>query len=171
MLMLPTCCPELDDRRRILGAVADHVGLAEAAAWAVGLDQVHARIASRFLRCEPREWVAACLRGLLAPLRRKNGWTLAEQADKANPEGVQRLLSSADSHLDRPSAACDPDTHPGVPPGHIQPRARRLHELQPPLPPATMTMSVPGRARKIQGFVVVLKAAIHGSRGSLPPSR
>ena len=171
MLMLPTCCSELDDRRRILGAVADHVRLAAEAAWAVGLDQVHARIASRFLRCEPRKWVAACLRGLLAPLGRKNGLTLAEQAGKANPEGVQRLLSSADSHLDRPSAARDPDTHAGVPLGHIQPRARRLHELQPLLPPTTMTMSVPGRAGKIQKFDAVLKAAIHGSRGSLSPQR
>ena len=109
MLLRWTCCRELDGCRRILGAVADYVGVAEVALWAVNPDQVHARIVLRFLRCEPRERVAACLRGLLAPLRRKNGWTLAEQAGKTNPEGVQRLLSSANLHPDRPSVARDPD--------------------------------------------------------------
>jgi len=81
--------------------VADHVGVAEVAAWAAGLDEVHARIASRFSRSEPRERVAAYLRGLLAPLERKNGWTLAEQAGEANPDGMQRLLATADWDADR----------------------------------------------------------------------
>lgn len=57
---------------------------------------MHARIASRFSRSEPRERVAAYLRGLLAPLERKNGWTLAEQAGEASPDGMQRLLATAD---------------------------------------------------------------------------
>ena len=81
--------------------MADHVGVAEVAVWAAGLDQVHARIASRFSRSEPRERVAAYLRGLLAPLERKNGWTLAEQAGEANPDGMQRLLATADWDADR----------------------------------------------------------------------
>jgi len=81
--------------------VADHVGVAEVAGWAAGLDEVHARIASRFSRSEPRERVAAYLRGLLAPLERKNGWTLAEQAGEANPDGMQRLLATADWDADR----------------------------------------------------------------------
>jgi len=62
------------------GAVADHVGVAEVAGWAAGLEKVHERIPSRFSRSEPRERVVAYLRGLLAPLERKNGWTLAELA-------------------------------------------------------------------------------------------
>jgi len=37
---------------RSLGAVADHVGMAEVAGWAAGLEEVHARIASRFSRSE-----------------------------------------------------------------------------------------------------------------------
>ena len=81
--------------------MADHVGVAEVAVWAAGLDQVHARIAPRFSRSEPRERVAAYLRGLLAPLERKNGWTLAEQAGETNPDGMQRLLSTADWDADR----------------------------------------------------------------------
>ena len=81
--------------------MADHVGVAEVAVWAAGLDEVHARIASRFSRSEPRERVAAYLRGLLAPLERKNGWTLAEQAGDASPDGMQRLLATADWDADR----------------------------------------------------------------------
>ena len=81
---------------RILGAVADHVGVSEVATWAAGLDEVHERIALRFSRSEPRERVAAYLRGLLAPLERKKGWTLAEQAGEASPDGMQRLLATAD---------------------------------------------------------------------------
>jgi hypothetical protein len=34
-------------------------------------------------------------RGLLAPLAGKNGWTLAEDAGYATPDGMQRLLNSA----------------------------------------------------------------------------
>ena len=71
------------------------------AVWAAGLDEVHERIASRFSRSEPRERVAAYLRGLLAPLERKNGWTLAEQAGEASPDGMQRLLATADWDADR----------------------------------------------------------------------
>lgn len=81
--------------------MADHVGVAEVAVWAAGLDEVHARIAPRFSRSEPRERVAAYLRALLAPLERKNGWTLAEQAGEASPDGMQRLLATADWDADR----------------------------------------------------------------------
>jgi SRSO17 transposase len=35
------------------------------------------------------------VRGLLAPLAVKNGWTLAEAAGDATPDGMQRLLNSA----------------------------------------------------------------------------
>jgi len=81
--------------------VADHVGVAEVESWAAGLEEVHERIASRFSRSEPRERVVGYLGGLLAPLERKNGWTLAEQAGEANPDGMQRLLATADWNPDR----------------------------------------------------------------------
>ena len=35
------------------------------------------------------------MRGLLAPLAAKNGWTLAEAAGNATPDGMQRLLNRA----------------------------------------------------------------------------
>ena len=70
--------------------------MAEVGAWASGLAEVHARIAPRFARSEPRERVLAYVRGLLAPLEKKNSWTLAERAGEMVPDGMQRLLAVAD---------------------------------------------------------------------------
>ena len=44
--------------------------------------------------------VLAYVRGLLAPLEKKNSWTLAERAGEAVPDGMQRLLMSADWDAD-----------------------------------------------------------------------
>jgi SRSO17 transposase len=52
-----------------------------------------ARIAPRFSRAEPRRRALAYLRGLLAPLGRKNGWQLAEAVGDPTPDGVQDFLS------------------------------------------------------------------------------
>lgn len=65
------------------------------AAWIAGLDDLFARVASRFYRVEPRRRARAYVRGLLAPLAGKNGWTLAEAAGDATPDGMQRLLNAA----------------------------------------------------------------------------
>jgi hypothetical protein len=64
-------------------------------AWAVGLDDLFALVAGRFLRAEPRRRARAYVRGLLAPLAGKNGRTLAEVAGDAMPDGMQRLLNAA----------------------------------------------------------------------------
>ncbi len=80
--------------------MVDDSDVAEVAAWAAGLEQVHARIAPRFARSEPRERVLGYVRGLLAPVERKNSWTLAERAGEANPDGMQRLLAAADWDAD-----------------------------------------------------------------------
>jgi SRSO17 transposase len=74
--------------------------VAEVEAWAAGLEELHARIAPRFARSEPRERVLAYVRGLLAPLERKNSWTVAERAGEAIPDGMQRLLATADWDAD-----------------------------------------------------------------------
>ena len=68
----------------------------EVRAWAAGLEAVHARISPRFARAEPRRRVLAYLRGLLGAVTRKNGWQLAEHAGEATPDGMQRLLATAD---------------------------------------------------------------------------
>ena len=74
--------------------------MAEVEQWAAGLARLHARIAPRFARSEPRERVLAYVRGLLAPLERKNSWTLAERAGESAPDGMQRLLAAADWDAD-----------------------------------------------------------------------
>src|SRR5436190_2975840 len=63
--------------------------------WALALTQLHARIAPRFARPEPRRRALLYLQGLLSSVERKNGWQLAEHAREASPYGMQRLLSSA----------------------------------------------------------------------------
>jgi SRSO17 transposase len=68
--------------------------------WAEGLEGVHARVAPRFARAEPRRRALAYLRGLLSPVERKNGWQLAEQAGEATPDGMQHLLARADWDAD-----------------------------------------------------------------------
>jgi SRSO17 transposase len=65
------------------------------AAWVAGLDDLFALVAGRFPRAEPRWRARAYVRGLLAPLAVKNGWTLAEAAGDATPDGMQRLLNAA----------------------------------------------------------------------------
>jgi len=66
-----------------------------AAAWATALGEVHARLAPRFLRAEPRRRARRYLEGLLRPVARKNGWQLAEAVGEATPYGMQRLLVGA----------------------------------------------------------------------------
>lgn len=63
--------------------------------WAQALSQLHARIAPRFARPEPRRRALSFLQGLLSSVERKNGWQLAEHAREGTPYGMQRLLSSA----------------------------------------------------------------------------
>jgi SRSO17 transposase len=63
--------------------------------WVQSLDCLHARIAPRFARPEPRRRALAYLQGILSDTERKNGWQLAEHAREARPDGMQRLLSSA----------------------------------------------------------------------------
>ncbi len=65
----------------------------EAEGWARGLDELAVRLAPRFGRVEARRRAVAYLRGLLAPVGRKNGWQLAEAAGDRTPDGVQDFLS------------------------------------------------------------------------------
>ena len=64
------------------------------------LDRLHARVAGRFARAEPRSRVREYVSGLVAGLERKNGWTLAERAGERSPDGMQRLLRWADWDID-----------------------------------------------------------------------
>src|SRR5215469_14131421 len=63
--------------------------------WSQALEGLHARIAPRFARSEPRRRALAYLQGILSDTQRKNSWQLAEHAREARPDGMQRLLSQA----------------------------------------------------------------------------
>jgi SRSO17 transposase len=64
--------------------------------WLEELEALHERIAPYFRRSEPRERSLAYVKGLLSGVERRNGWQLAEQAGEATPDGMQRLLATAD---------------------------------------------------------------------------
>ncbi|UTT51139.1 IS701 family transposase [Rhodococcus gordoniae] len=61
--------------------------------WSAGFTAFCSRFAHRFPRVESRRRMVAYVRGLLAEVERKNGWTLAEAAGDTGPEGMQRLLN------------------------------------------------------------------------------
>jgi SRSO17 transposase len=80
----------------------DHVAAAapgveiDPAAWAGLFEDMFAElVAPAFVRREPRLRARAYLLGLVSGLERKNGWTLAEFAGDATPDGMQRLLNAA----------------------------------------------------------------------------
>src|SRR4051794_7478799 len=62
--------------------------------WARALDELMGRLGPRFGRVEPRRRALAYLRGLLAPVGRKNGWQLAEAAGDRTPDGMQDFLGT-----------------------------------------------------------------------------
>jgi len=66
--------------------------------WSTYLDELHARIAHRFLRPEVSDRARRYLSGLLGEVRRKNSWQMAEAIGEARPRGVQHLLN--DAHWD-----------------------------------------------------------------------
>ncbi len=65
----------------------------EVSGWRAELEALLARFGRLFVRSEPREQAGRYLEGLLGPVRRKNGWQLAEQLGDARPWRTQRVLS------------------------------------------------------------------------------
>jgi SRSO17 transposase len=65
------------------------------ARWQEQFEELMGRIAGRFARVEPRRRARAFVLGLLSGLRRKNCWTIAEQAGDTSPDGMQHLLAAA----------------------------------------------------------------------------
>ncbi|MFD0226876.1 IS701 family transposase [Streptomyces hirsutus] len=63
--------------------------------WKAELESVFARVAGRFARADLRWRMRDYVRGLLAPVGRKNGWQLAEWAGHRDPAGLQHLLNGA----------------------------------------------------------------------------
>src|SRR5207244_2815303 len=69
--------------------------LGEMGRWPLNLFQLHARLAPRFARSEPRHHALLYLQAVISDIPRKNGWQIAEHAKQARPYGMQRLLSRA----------------------------------------------------------------------------
>src|SRR5688500_15816759 len=65
----------------------------DVAVWGEELDRLLERIGPRFSRVEVRRRAMAYLRGLIAPVERKNGWQLAEAAGDPTPDGMQDFLA------------------------------------------------------------------------------
>jgi SRSO17 transposase len=63
--------------------------------WREQFEELMGRIAGRFARVEPRRRARAFVLGLLSGLRRKNCWTIAEQAGDRSPDGMHHLLAAA----------------------------------------------------------------------------
>jgi hypothetical protein len=59
------------------------------------MDELVVVVGPRFLQREPRERAGTYARGLLAGLEPKNGPTLVEHAGAVSPDGMQRLLRTA----------------------------------------------------------------------------
>jgi SRSO17 transposase len=76
--------------------VGDDVSVAEVAGWAQEFSQVEALLGPRFGRREPRARAAGYVQSLMAPLERKNGWTISEATGARSPDSVQWLLTGAD---------------------------------------------------------------------------
>lgn len=77
-------------------AVAATVAEIDPRVWADEFDDLFAQVVAPFFgRREPRIRARAYLLGLMSALERKNGWSLAEFAGDATPDGMQRLLNHA----------------------------------------------------------------------------
>ncbi|MFJ4502022.1 IS701 family transposase [Streptomyces sp. NPDC088864] len=66
-----------------------------AAQWDLELDDLFLAIGHRFGQVELRRHMRDYVRGLLAPVARKNSWQLAEQAGHSTPDGLQHLLAGS----------------------------------------------------------------------------
>src|SRR5713226_4034123 len=63
--------------------------------WEADLSALLGRINPIFAAAPARGHAANYMRGLLSPLARKNGWTIAEHAGAREPKGLQRFLNMA----------------------------------------------------------------------------
>jgi hypothetical protein len=63
------------------------------ARWHAGFNGMFAEVAGRFPQASSRWRARWYLLGLLSGVKRKNSWTLAEQAGDLSPDGMQRLLN------------------------------------------------------------------------------
>ncbi|HEY3952749.1 MAG TPA: transposase [Streptosporangiaceae bacterium] len=95
MTILPPECPEQAPLPE------DAVTAADLATWDAEFNDICKRIEPLFCRTDSRAHVVRYLRGLLAPLERKNGWTIAEYSGLHEPKALQRFLDLTPWDSDR----------------------------------------------------------------------
>lgn len=64
--------------------------------WAQELERLHARIAPRFARPEPRRRALAYLQAILSDTARKNSWQIAEHAPRSSTRRHATLARQCD---------------------------------------------------------------------------
>ena len=66
---------------------------ADLESWSSDLEELFTRMGPVFYRTESRRHAEQYLLGLLAPIQRKNGWTIAEYVGESEPKALQRFLT------------------------------------------------------------------------------
>jgi len=74
---------------------------ADLESWNSDLEELFARMGPVFYRTESRRHAEQYLRGLLAPIQRKNGWTIAEYVGESEPKALQRFLNLSPWDVER----------------------------------------------------------------------
>ena len=90
--------PELSGKAELPDGAVTREDLA---AWDAEFNDICARIGPLFYRTDSRAHAVRYLRGLLAPLERKNGWTIAGYAGLDEPKALQRFLNLTPWDSDR----------------------------------------------------------------------
>lgn len=86
---MPVC--RVDD----LVVDADVVSITDLEGWSAEFDEVLGRVSSLFVHPSSRRHAEQYVRGLLSPIARKNGWTIAEYVGEKEPKALQRFLNLA----------------------------------------------------------------------------
>lgn len=88
----------MKNRSVVDDAVASDVDLES---WSQEFDHVVGLLDAQFRHPKSRRHVRQYLAGLLAPLEKKNGWTIAEHTGEKEPKALQRFLNLATWDADR----------------------------------------------------------------------
>ena len=73
----------------------ESVSCADLRDWSAEFESLTDRVAGLFVHLQSSGHARSYLSGLLAPMERKNGWTIAEYAGEKEPKAMQRFLNKA----------------------------------------------------------------------------
>jgi len=82
------CC---DDDGPVVGD--ESVSCSDLQDWSAEFEMLTGRVSSLFVHPYSRAHSRQYLEGLLAPIERKNGWTIAEYVGEKEPKAMQRFLN------------------------------------------------------------------------------